>query len=169
MKAIIERNLPLDTTYSLTDKKYVPLLDGCGTCCDNCGKLIARIATVRSAQGKSYSIGFDCLETILINNSLLSTLDVVQYEAAKKMLPKILRFSKQLQETIDLNNGLDGFRFERPTGYFKDDGWITYYLLKGNSRPYNTNVKIKGMDFDFLVETLRNIFPKHKIEVLKSI
>ena len=72
MKAIIERNLPLDVKYILTDKKYIPLADGYGCTCDNCGKLIANIATVKNTNGNSFNIGFDCLETILINNSLLS-------------------------------------------------------------------------------------------------
>lgn len=163
MKAIIERNLPLNVKYVLIDKNYIPLENSCGTCCDNCGKLIANIATVKNENGNVYNIGFDCLETILINNSLLSTNDVAEYEKVKKMIPKVLRFAKQLKETIQLNNGLDGFRFERPAGYFASDGWITYWLLKGNMKPYNTGVKIKEMDFDFLINTLKNIFTKHQI------
>ena len=165
MKAIIERNLSLNVKYVLIDKKYIPLENGFGTCCDNCGKLIANIATVRNEPGNVYNIGFDCLETILINNSLLSKHDVAEYEKVKKMIPKVLRFAKSLKETIQLNNGLDGFKFERPTDYFLDSGWITYWLLKGNSKPYNSNVKIKEMDFDFLIDTLRNIFTKHEIKI----
>lgn len=163
MKAIIQRALPLTEKYSLIDKKYIPLIDGCGTCCDNCGALIANMATVKSESGLIFTIGFDCLETLLINNQLLSGKDIAEYEKVKKMIPKAIRFSKVLKETIELNNGLDGFRFERPTSFLGD--WITYYLLKGNSKPYNTNVKIKDIDFDFLIDTLRNIFPKHIIEV----
>lgn len=162
MKNIIKRNLPLDIKYTLINKAYIPVIEGGGYCCDNCGKLIANIATVKTDNGKVFDIGFDCLETLLINNSLLSTNDILEYEKVKKMIPKILRFSKQLKEIITLNNGLDGFQFERPTSFI-DSGWITYYLLKGNNKPYNTNVKIKDINFDFLIHTLKNIFPKYNI------
>ncbi len=165
MKTIIKRNLSLGTKYTVVDKKYIPLENGCGLGCDNCGKLIANIATVKNESNEVFNIGFDCLETLLINNSLLSTNDVAEYERVKKMIPKILRFSKQLKEIISLNNGLDGFKFERPTGYFATDGWITYWLLKGNQKPYNTNVKIKEIDFDFLITTLKSIFQNHTIVV----
>lgn len=163
MKAVIERNLPLNTKYIVTDKKYIPLTEGFGCTCDNCNKLIANIATVKNEAGKSFNIGFDCLETVLINNSLLSTNDIKEYERVKAMIPKVIRFSKTIKENIELNNGLDGLLFERPSGYFFESGWITYYLLKGNSKPYNTNVKLKDMDFDFLLTTLKNIFPKMQI------
>lgn len=163
-KQIIERKLPLNVKYVCTDKKYISLINGIGCTCDNCGKLIANIATVKSING-TYNIGFDCLETFLLNNNLLEGFNVEEYEKVKKMIPKILRFAKSLKETIELNNGLDGFKFERPTGYFAGDGYITYWLLKGNQKPYNTNVKIKEMDFDFLITTLKSIFSKHTIIV----
>lgn len=161
MKAIIQRNLPLNIKYSLIDKKYIPLSEGYGCGCDNCGQLIANIATVRSQDNKVFNIGFDCLETILINNSLLSTGDIAQYEAAKKMIPKIIRFSKHIKELIELNNGrLTGFKFEKPSDFMPE--YITYWLLSAG-KPYNTYVKIKDMDFNFLIDTLKNIFPKLNI------
>lgn len=173
MKTIVKRNLPLDVIYVMTDKKYVPLNDGYGCTCANCGKPIANIATVRDSEGATYDIGFDCLETILINNNLLSAGDVAQYEAVKRMIPKILRFSKHLKETIALNkaecagringvvntNRVTGLLFERPR--YKSD-WFAFYWLhndKTTSRD-NSSVKFKDMEFDFLVETVKNIFPK---------
>lgn len=163
MKTIIKRNLSLNTKYVVIDKKYIPLENGCGLGCDNCGKLIANIATVKNENGEVFSIGFDCMETLLINNSLLSTNDIIEYERIKKMIPKIIRFSKTLKELDQMNNGLTGFKFERPIGYFASDGWITYWLLKGNSKPYNTGVKIKDIDFDFLLSTLKAILTRHEI------
>ncbi len=165
MKAIIERNLPLNTKYIVTDKVYIPLIEGYGCTCDNCNKLIANIATVKNEVGKSFNIGFDCLETVLINNSLLSTNDIKEYEKVKAMIPKVIRFSKKIKENIELNNGLDGLLFERPTEILKE--YFTYYLVKNNCRPYNTYVKIKDMDFDFLLITLKNIFPKLNINEKK--
>jgi len=156
----------LDTTkiYTLVDKKHIPLEQSAGAyCCDNCGKLIANIAVLKH-NTDIFNVGMDCLENILKNNLILSQTDIKDIEAYKKMIPKVLRFAKQLKELIQLNNGLDGFKFEKPT-IFAGDGWITYWLLKGNQKPYNTNVKIKDMDFNFLTDTLKHIFPNLKIEI----
>lgn len=159
MKAIIQRALPLNTVYTLTDKKYIPLENGIGLCCQNCGKLIANIATVTNTSQQSFHIGFDCLETILINNSLLS--NTHDYERAKKMIPQIIRFSKQIKDRINENKAanITGLLFERsryPTE------WYTFYWLQNGQTASrnNDNVRLKNMDFDFLVETVINIFPK---------
>ena len=165
MKAIIKRKLSLDVNYTIINKKYIPLENGCAIGCDNCGKLIANIATVKDEKSNVFNIGFDCLETLLMNNHLLNYKDIEEYQKIKKLIPKVLRFAKQLKETINLNNGLDGFKFERPSDLYFPSDWITYYLLKGNAKPYNTNVKLKEMDFDFLINTLKNIFPKHSFIV----
>lgn len=158
VKRIIQRNLPLNVKYILTDKKYIPLEQSFGLCCDNCGKLITNIATVKNENGDVFDIGFDCLETILINNSLLSTNDILQYEAAKKMIPKILRFSKTIKETLDKNRGLiTGIRFEKQW----DDYFTFYWLVNNEAKSRNNDVvKLKEMDRAFLIETLKNIFPK---------
>lgn len=165
MKKIIQRNLPLNVKYTIIDKKYIPLSEGNGCICDNCNKLIANIATVKNENGQQFSIGFDCLETVLINNSLLSTNDVKEYERVKSMIPKILRLAKLIKENIELNNGLDAILFERPKEYMEE--YYTYYLIKNNMKPYNTYAKFKDMDFEFLLITLQNIFPKVEIRVKK--
>ena len=166
MKTIITRALPLNTKYILVDKMYIPLEQSGGAyCCDNCGKLIANIATVKNEAGKSFNIGFDCFETILINNSLLSTGDVLEYEAAKKMIPKILRFAKTVKETLLLNsNPITGLFFEKPVSVYSME-YHTFYWLHNNLHKSRNNdyVKLKDMNFNFLIETLRNIFPKMDI------
>jgi len=165
MKQIIERRLPLDTKYILTDKKYIPLIEGCGCTCDNCGQLIANIATVRNEAGKYYNIGFDCLETFLINNSLLDAAGVQDYEKIKKMIPKILRAAKVIKETLERNKGVNitGLLFEKPL--FSDSKYYSFYWLKnGESKSRdNDNLTIKDITFPFLIETLKNIFPKLQI------
>lgn len=164
MKTIIERQLSLDVKYILIDKKYIPLTEGYGYTCDNCGKLIANIATVKNTEGKSFNIGFDCLETILINNSLLSTNDIKEYELAKAMIPKIIRFSKTIKEQVSNCKTITGIRFEKQT-YTSD--WFTYYWLQNNKTTggYNDSVKLKDMNFDFLIETIKYIFPRLNIIV----
>ncbi len=158
MKNIIQRHLPLNIKYFVTYKKYIPLSEGYGQCCDNCGQLIANIATVKNEDGKVFNIGFDCLETILINNHLLSAGDVEQYERTKKMIPKIIRFSKVIKEA----KGVTGLLFE--VQKYKSEYFTFYWLFNGqtNSRQ-NDYVKLKDMNFNFLLTTLKYIFPNIQI------
>jgi len=164
-KRIIQRALPLTQKYNLIGKKYIPLLDGYGCCCQNCGKLIANIATVRAESGKVYDIGFDCLETFLINNSLLDSAGVEEYEKVRKMIPKILRASKQIKETIERNRAINitGILLEKPM--FEDSKFYPFYWLKNNQTTGRDNdlLTLKDVDFSFLVETLKNIFPNLSI------
>lgn len=159
MKTIIERNLSLNNKYFLIDKKYIPIEVSAGAyCCDNCNKLIANIAVVRSENGNVYNIGFDCLETILINNNLLSTNDIKEYEKIKKMIPKIIRFSKTIKEQLNNYKNISGIKFEKQT-YTSD--WFTFYWLQNNeiTSRNNDNIKLKDVEYDFLILTLKNIFP----------
>lgn len=164
MKAIVQRNLPLNQKYILTDKKYIPLSEGYGTCCDNCGKLISNIATVKNDNGTVFNIGFDCLETILINNNLLSAGDVEAYERVKKMIPKVLRFAKKIKDQLHnaqlvQHLNITGIRFEKES-YISD--CYPFYWLQNNQQTSRDNdyVKLKDVDINFVIETLRHIFPK---------
>lgn len=164
LKSIIQRNLPLNQKYVLTDKKYIPLTEGCGTCCDNCGQLIANIATVRNADGTVYNIGFDCLETILINNNLLSAGDIEAYDRVKKMIPKVLRFAKKIKEQLHNTElvqhlNITGLRFEKQS---YDSDYYPFYWLQNNQQTSRDNdyVKLKDVDINFVIETLKSIFPK---------
>ncbi len=168
MKAILQRKLALNITYNVIDKKYIPIEQGLGAyCCDNCGKLIANIATVKNTNGESFNIGFDCLETLLINNHLLSALDIAEYERVKKMIPKILRAARQIKETIHNNDkcNITGLRFERP---IYPSNYYPFYWLKDNNSNSRDNdyIKAKGVDFYFMVNTLKNIFSKLEITVI---
>lgn len=157
MKQLIKRRLPLDVKYIVTDKRYIPVLDGGGCTCDNCGKLIANIATVKSING-NFNIGFDCLETFLLNNSLLDGFNLEEYEKVKSMIPKVIRFSKNIKEVIGKCQSVTGLLFETP---MFGDFFTFYYLHNGMKESRNNDyVKLKNMDFQFLIETLKNIFPK---------
>lgn len=162
MKNIIQRSLPLNVLYSVIDKKYIPIMEGGGCLCDNCGKLIANIATVKSSNGY-YNIGFDCLETFLLNNNLLEGFTLEELTEVKKMIAQVLRFAKTLKETLSKNKSLNitGLKFETPL--FSDS--FTFYYLQNNSLLSKNNdyVKLKGMKFLFLIDTLKNIFPNLNI------
>jgi hypothetical protein len=167
MKNIIQRSLPLNVKYLIIDKQYIPLENSFGCFCDNCHKLIANIATVKNDNNETFNIGFDCLETLLLNNSLLSTNDIIEYQRVKLMIPKVLRFSKIIKETAILNREnnltLTGIRFEKQT--YPSEFYVFYWLFD-RATPYNSYVKLKDMDFDFLLITLKNIFPKLEIQTI---
>lgn len=102
MKNVIQRMLPLNVKYTTEGITYISVLDG-GGCCDNCGRTISNIAHVKSSEGKHYSIGTDCLETIIINNSLLDSESYMQYmysdlpalQKAKSLRSKIISQRKK--------------------------------------------------------------------------
>lgn len=165
MKNIIQRSLPLNVNYTVIDKQYIPLVEGNGCTCDNCGKLIANIATVANPDGKRFNIGFDCLETFLINNQLLSQTDIEDFEKVKKMIPKCIRVAKDIRERIDVNtkNGVNiiGLSFWVPT--YESD-WKSFWWESTNAKRMNDAYKIKEMDVKFLVKTLQAIFPNLEIK-----
>ena len=63
-KAIIQRALPHSSVYTFISASYVPLMDGIGCTCENCGKLIANLVTVENESGKRFVIGSDCADTL---------------------------------------------------------------------------------------------------------
>lgn len=155
MKNIIERNLALDRMYVIIDKKYIPL-EHSTAFCNNCGKPIANIATVKDDQGNVFNVGFDCMETLLMNNQLLSQADIDDYLRIKPMIPKIIRFAKQVRAQSNVTN-VTGLRFEEQLG----GDYFPFFWLFDNATKSRCNdfIKLKGVDYKFLILTLRNIFP----------
>ena len=159
MKQVIKRNLDLEQKYIVLDKKYIPMLESFGTCCENCGRLISNIATVKGTNDKKvYNIGFDCLETILINNSLLSKFDIDEYYRVKPMFAKIIRISKDFKSVIAENKSkgliISEILIERPK--FEGSKFVTIYYV-GNFKKTNSYIIAKNIEFKILVETLQNI------------
>lgn len=141
IKNIIQRALDLKKQYELIEVSYCSIEDGGGQSCENCGKLITNVATIRS-EGRNYQIGLDCLDTILENNNrLISDADYLKYQysdkpaiqKAKGLRAKVLKYAKKyplfeakFREFKD-RTGKDcfGFNFseEGETGNFKPLGW----------------------------------------------
>jgi hypothetical protein len=58
-------NLELNENYTLVDSFYTgPLTEGCGTTCENCGKLITNVAVIKNSKEKKFNVGMDCAETL---------------------------------------------------------------------------------------------------------
>lgn len=64
-KRIVRRNLPINDIYNLIDSYYTgAILDGGGTCCENCNKIITNVAVLQNKEGNKYNVGLDCAETL---------------------------------------------------------------------------------------------------------
>lgn len=121
-KNIIQRALPLNVKYTLLSVNYLSLENGGGCSCNNCGKLITNVATVKS--DKIYNIGLDCLDALLENNNLLEHESYIKYiwsdkpaiNKAKSLRVKLL---KKAKEDIsfralyrEFEDGMFGFSYE---------------------------------------------------------
>lgn len=151
---VIQRNLPLDKSYKLIDKMYIPILEG-GCICQDCGKLISNIAIVES-DNKKFNVGFDCLNKLIRNNNFICNFTIEDLAKYRNEINTVIRFSKQLQETINNNPQIKGIWFE-PQKYESD--WFTFYYLSTelNKGGYNDSKKLKGIEYSFLHKTLSNI------------
>lgn len=163
-KNIIERRLPLDVKYNLIDKNYISLIDGGGTCCDNCGKLIANIATVKNDAGRRYHIGFDCLETFLINNALLDNKGVAEFQHFRQHLPAYIRKGKELKNFIDQNKALNVTGIELQSTDFEiwrkygKTSALTLYFIFQSGRRYNWNIKVNNeININDLASVLKSV------------
>jgi hypothetical protein len=147
-KRIIQRALPLTQIYILIATNYVSLEDGWGTCCDNCGKLIANMATVKGMQdNKAYTIGLDCLETFLLNNQLL---EGKQFQTVKKALPKVVSIRKEVKDFLNRNPFIDSVVIEDTWGY------VTLNYFQQGKQRWNDGYKYKTMDFELLLQSLQS-------------
>jgi hypothetical protein len=59
---MIQRNLPLDKTYSIVSSRHAGMEEG--ICCDNCNKPISNIAHIKDSDDNHYNVGLDCAETL---------------------------------------------------------------------------------------------------------
>jgi len=171
MKSIIKRNLPLNVNYNLIDKKYISLIDGNGCICDNCGKLIANIATVKNDNLETFNIGFDCLETLLLNNNLLNGKSITEYKNFKSFLPSYIKKSKELKETIintNLQNAnkivsieFDANDFLKTVYNYKNyskNQYFTFYYIFENGKKYNSNFKMNNdINVNDFISTIKSI------------
>jgi len=96
-KKLIERNLPFSGRYVYLGITRGNLMDGQFCTCDNCGKLITNMVTVKEKTTlKSFTIGTDCAETLskakcLYNNGMQTDfyLDIFSYNQVARFVTEI--------------------------------------------------------------------------------
>lgn len=110
MKRIIQRNLDLSKKYTLVGVTHTPVIDGCGSACENCGRAIANIATIKDQSGSTYLVGLDCLDSILETTRIFTEDSAFQYRFLEAALSK----AKSLRAKILKNRKKYGndFRFK---------------------------------------------------------
>ena len=74
--------IPRDVEYTLVEISHGDLFDSVGIHCDNCGKGIVNIATIKNNRGIMFNVGLDCLKTITTDYAKL--LEVEQAEETFK-------------------------------------------------------------------------------------
>ena len=160
-KKIIKRNLDLNVKYTFLDKKYIPLIDGFGCTCSNCNKLIANIATVKDENNKTFNIGLDCLETLMINNKILQGAKI-DIKAIKKALPKIKKERLYFSDMIKNNPQITRVTIEKSFG-----DWVDYlFYNKENKIVWNSNEKIKNFDSGLFIDTMKSINKNVEFELI---
>lgn len=94
-KTTIQRALPLTDKYTVISTSYLSLLDGGGTACQNCGKLITNMVTIVNQHGNKYIVGSDCAETLVLDklDFMLNVKNV--FNEGKSIRAKILKKMKE--------------------------------------------------------------------------
>lgn len=101
--------------YGLVNYSYVPLSESFGTCCDNCGKLIANIATIKNDISQTFTVGLDCAKTILGKTDYQTAKEGI-YEK-KRCLEKIKQLESQEKPYVLNDAGWPCFPPETRSGY----------------------------------------------------
>ena len=168
-KRIIQRNLSLNQKYDLIRIVHIPLIDGSGCTCSNCGKLIANIATIKGlTDGIFYLVGSDCLETFILNNHLLEfgSVGSEYFNQAKNYMPKIISIKKDILEFLSKNLWMDRVLLEYDS-YFNTGLVVNYF--KGSKQVYNDYFKYNknaSVNHSVLLESLKEGNKNVKFELV---
>jgi len=101
--------------YELIGVSYVALIDSIGTCCDNCGRLISNIATIKHEDGTNYTIGLDCSKTLLSKEMFIKASGEISRK--KKIHDKIKRLDARGQKYVLNEFGVPCYDPSTRSGY----------------------------------------------------
>jgi len=129
----IQRNLRLDTEYSIITSWYAEL--EAGIVCDNCGRNISNVCEIRETNGAKHIVGMDCAATLSgIKDSLLLSQTEASFQLARSARATIQRFCKNYPEGI-----VTVKTFDTERNYYKQIGAGSWALK--NDTPYVRNWK----------------------------
>lgn len=111
----MKQNIPAGQ-YELIRSTYISLMDGGGTICENCGRIIANIVTVKHESGKHFCIGQDCAKTILSKQDNQTVDTVIKYET--RLHKKLTELKKYNKPYVLNDKGWPCFPPEKRSGYY---------------------------------------------------
>ena len=141
------------TRQSIFDANYVG-------CCDNCGKIIVNIATVKDENGKSYEIGLDCKKTlidkpvidkIIQSGDFMAKYNVKEYKQQTREAEKFLKFCSYPDIDIQISNNEVIIYDNKPNTQFPDSGLIGNTIYMQNIG-YLNKIGLK----DFIINLYNN-------------
>lgn len=93
MKTPIQRALSLKDQYTIHSYAYVSLLDGGGTCCQNCGRVISNMVTLENQKGEKFVVGNDCASTLVAGLEKYNLLYEIEpaFSEGKSLRAKIMK------------------------------------------------------------------------------
>jgi hypothetical protein len=145
-KILIERNLKFNRKYIYLSLTRGNIIDGNGTCCDNCGKIIANIVEVRDREtGKVFYIGTDCADTLIQAKCLFKGIDRQGWET-------------DYQHDIYNLNAATRFITEVKAGCnFTFDGYMYYTLINR-----------KGKEMRVFKSQLEDFYPEYLSQAITN-
>lgn len=109
------QSIPLGK-YEHIKSVYIPLADGFGCTCDNCGRLIANMVTVQHESGKYYTIGQDCAKTIMSKDDNAIIDETMKYQT--RLYKKLAELNKAGKPYTLNDKGWPCYPPETRHGYF---------------------------------------------------
>lgn len=133
-KQVNRYNLPLDHKYKIVGFDYAgSILDGGGAQCENCGRIIVNLAYVENEQGKKYTVGCDCAETL----SLVDCNDFWKIKEQEALMRKVSKTMRDIRT----------WQKEGKFSVFKNDNGVWIYS-RANVTEWDVNYRIRmGHEF----------------------
>jgi hypothetical protein len=98
-KKVIQRNLSIDSNYTIISSNYIPLSDSFGICCDNCNKIIANLITIKDDAGQLFTVGLDCAKTlssINVNDLKRHEVQIKKISSAVKKISALIKYGNEI-------------------------------------------------------------------------
>lgn len=151
-KNLIQRSLPITTTYEIIGSRYTSIEDG-GGCCENCGKAITNIAIIKSKEGRIYNVGMDCAATLSgIKDSFdFNYIHKANFATAKNARNQLLRMIKE-----DKIKSLQVKTFEDKNNFYKQLG-SGKWEVEIKSGGYNWKQYQAGTWLDYVLPMIKDL------------
>jgi len=135
---VIQRSLPIDTTYSIVESFYKSLEDG-GDICNNCGKLISNVAVIKNANGNTFNVGLDCASTLsgIKDDFSFEYIHKTRFAQAKQARAFLQKLLKKAQEN-NVHLIIKAKTFTNTENFYKEIG---SGMMSTDCEPFNVHYR----------------------------